>query len=581
MVRGQLENDRASFIPVWRNCNDFILPQRARFQPSDVNRGDRRNLKIIDSTGTLAARVCSAGLVANITSPGRAWFELATADPALNDKDDVKEWLHECAEVLRDILIQSNFYTEVPTLFGDISTFGTGAMFCVDDEEDIVRFYDLPVGSYCAGNDKRRQVRLFSRVFRLTVQQVVTQWGEINPTTGKPNFLDGRPSKISLSTRNLWVNGSRLLPVDLVQVIQPNLSYDGRKIDSRYKRFESVTYEMGSAQTPFVPLDSDILAHEGYDSFPVLVARWETSGEDVYGTNWPGLTALGDIMQLQTMTKRGGQATEKWVNPPMTGPATLRSEAASILPGNITYHTDMQGQLGFRPVHEIPQLGAGIESLRKDKLEVQNRIKDAYLVSLFLMLASLDDRERTATEVMERKEEKLLITGPVLEQIAQDVLGPVIQRVYSAALQRGLLPPAPESLQGAQLVPRYVSIMASAQKQTSLVGMERSAGFFAQVAQVDETVLDVVNGDELIREYAEGAGIAPKIMRSEDEVHQIRAARQQQQQQAQAAQTAPAVAGAAKDLAETPMGGDTALSRLMASGTAKRSLNATASPLPS
>lgn len=563
MLRGQLELQRASFIPVWKDCNDYILPQRARFQVTDTNRGDRRNLKIIDSTGTLAARVCAAGLVANVTSPANPWFELATPDPALNEDPEVKAWLRNVSDVLRDILQRSNFYTEIPTLYGDIATFGTGAMICMDDEEDVVRFYDFPVGSYAIGNDQRRQVRIFSRVFRLTVQQVVERWGQINPSTGKPNFEDGRPTTISLSTQNLWKSRSRQLYVDLVNIIQPNQSYDGRKIDSKYKRFESVTYEMGSNQNPFTAGDSGVLAHEGYDDFPVLVSRWETSGEDVYGTNWPGLMALGDIKQLQTMTKRGGQALEKWINPAMTGPAALMGAAASLLPGNITYSDVTQGQLGFRPVHELAQVGAAIQAMREDKSEVRERINDAYLVPIFLMLSSLDDRERTATEIMERKEEKLLITGPVLEQVTQDVLSPTIARTYNCALKRNMIPPPPDALHGQTLVPVYVSIMAQAQKQTGLSGLDRVAAFTEQMFAVDPTIVDGLDSDEMLREYAEGAGIPPKVVRKAEDTQAIRDARQKQQQQAMAAENAPKVAGAVKSLGDTPMNTPSALTQLM------------------
>ena len=564
LIRAQLEMLRASFIPVWRDCNDYILPSRARFQPSDVNRGDRRNLKIIDSTGTLAARVCAAGLVANITSPARPWFELSTPEPGLAEDPEVEGWLHETTEVLREILVRSNFYTEIPTLYGDIASFGTGAMGCVEDEQDIVRFYDFPVGSYAIGNDARRQVRTFSRVFRLTVQQVVERWGEIDEKTGKPNFEDGRPTTISLSTQNLWKTNARQQPVDLAHLVQPNLSYDGSKIEARYKRFISVYYELGTTQTPFTAADVGVLQIEGFDDFPIIVARWETSGDDVYGTNWPGLMALGDIKQLQTMSKRGAQATEKWVNPPMTGPAALKSAAASILPGNITFSDVNQGQLGFRPVHEIAQLGAAIQALREDKAETQNRIKEAYLEPLFLMLASLDDRERTATEIMERKEEKLLITGPVLEQLSQDVLGPTITMVYNAALRRGMIPPPPQVLQGAQLVPVYISTMAQAQKQTGLAAMDRFAGFAGELFKVDPTVLDVVDTQELLREYADGAGTPPDILRAPEAVAQLQQQRAKAQAQATAAENIPKVAGAAKALSETPMDGDSALSQLMA-----------------
>lgn len=578
MLRGQLELERASFIPVWQDCNNFILPQRGRFQVTDVNKGNRRNLAIIDSTGTLAARVCSAGMVAGITSPARPWFELTTPSPELAEQADVKAWLHEVAEILRGIFLRSNFYNEIPTLYGDIATFGTGAMLVMEDEEDVIRCYDFPVGSYAVGNDYRRQIRLFSRVFRLSVQQVVERWGQIDQTTGKPNFMDGRASTISLSVQNLWHNGSRQAWIDLAHIIQPNLSYDGQKIDATFKRFEELYYEIGTPSNVFSDKDGiGLLAHSGYDEFPVLVARWETSGEDVYGTNWPGLTALGDIKQLQTGAKRIAQAVEKMINPPMTGPAALRSAAASILPGNITYSDVSQGQLGFRPVHEV-NFGTAIGPMNENLQETRNRIKEAYFVNLFLMLEQSDRREFTATEIMERKEEKLLVVGPVLEQVSQDVLNPIIARTYSAAYRRGMIPQPPEALHNQQLVPIYVSVMAQAQKQSGLSGLERFAGMLGQLVQISPDAIDNFDSDEFVGEYSEGAGIPPKIIRPEDAVAAIRDQRQKAQQAAQAAENAPKVAGAVKDLASSPTDGNTALAALVGSAHARQTVNATANP---
>lgn len=582
VLRGQLELERQSFIPVWQNCNDFILPQRARFQVTDVNKGNRRNLNIIDSTGSLAARVCQAGMVAGITSPARPWFELSTPDERLAEQDDVKKWLHETADVLRGIFLRSNFYNEIPTLFGDIGTFGTGAMMVLEDDEDVIRCYDFPVGTYAVGNDARRQVRIFSRVFRRTVSQVVEQWGQIDERTGKPNFMDGRASTISLNVQNLWQQGTTQAWIDLVHVIQPNLSYDGEKIDSKYKRFESVYYEYGMNGNAFPTTGLGLLSHEGFDEFPVLVARWETSGEDVYGTNWPGLMALGDVKMLQTMAKRGSQALDKWVNPPMTGPANLRTAAASLLPGNITYADVGQGQLGFRPVHELSQMGPAIQSLREEKAEAQNRIKECYFVNLFLMLEQSDRREYTATEIMERKEEKLLVVGPVLEQVSQDVLDPVIARTFNAAYRRGMIPPAPESLAGQRLVPVYVSVMAQAQRQTGIASMERFTGFLGQFAQIEAApspLLDNVDADKFVQEYADAVGVTPEILRSADDVAKIRQDRATAQQQAMAAENAPKVADAAKTMSETQLGGPTALNALMQSAAAKRTIGATARPL--
>ena len=52
----QLESERQSFEPHWRELSDYINPRGSRFLTSEVNRNDRRNTRIIDSTGTMAAR---------------------------------------------------------------------------------------------------------------------------------------------------------------------------------------------------------------------------------------------------------------------------------------------------------------------------------------------------------------------------------------------------------------------------------------------------------------------------------------------------------------------------------------------
>ena len=53
MVRTQLENERSSFIPHYRDLVDFIRPRRGRFFAGDVNKGDRRGQNIMNSRATL------------------------------------------------------------------------------------------------------------------------------------------------------------------------------------------------------------------------------------------------------------------------------------------------------------------------------------------------------------------------------------------------------------------------------------------------------------------------------------------------------------------------------------------------
>jgi len=297
------------------------------------------------------------------------------------------------------------------------------------------------------------------------------------------------------------------------------------------------------------------LREAGYDLFPIVAPRWEVTGEDVYGTDCPGMTALGDVKQLQTEQKRKAQAIEKMVNPPMTGPTSLKNARASILPGDITFTDEREGQKGFRPSHEVDPR---IRELMEDIQDVRNTIRRAFFEDLFLMLAQSDRREITAREIDERHEEKLLALGPVLEQLNQDALDPIIDLSFAFHYKQGRLPPVPKELDGQNLKIEYISTMAQAQKLVGIGGLERFANFAATMIKLsgDPSMADKVNFDQMLDEHASATGVPPTIIRSDEEVAAMRAARAKQQQAAQMMQMAEQGSKTVKNLANSPTSED-------------------------
>jgi hypothetical protein len=557
-LRAQLENERVSFESHWRELGDHILPRRTRFFLSDVNRGDRRTRKIIDSTATLAVRTLAAGMMGGVTSPARPWFRLSTPDPELAEDGAVKIWLNEVARLMRAVFLKSNLYQALPTLYKDMGTFATAAMFLEEDFDTTIRAFPLPVGSYMLANNDRLQIRVFFREFRMTVRQLIEKFGVFDDKGEVTNW-----ENFSETVFQSWRNDRPEDWIDVCHIIAPNENHDPEKLESKFKKYISVYYEKGASDNASnrpTPFDDDrFLRERGYDQFPVLAARWETTGEDVYGTDCPGMTALGDIKQLQLGEKRLMQAIEKMVNPPMKGPSHLKTLKASILPGDITYSDEREGQGGFRPVHEVDPR---IQEMEGKQEQVRGRIRRAFFEDLFLLLASSDRREITAREVDERHEEKLLALGSVLEQLNQDVLDPLIDLTFDYMLRQGQIPEPPDELKGIELRVEYISIMAQAQKLAGLAGIERFAGFVVNMAQTDPAVLDKLNRDQLIDEYAEITGVPPNLVVDDEEVAEIRAQRQQAAQAAQAAEVLQQGAGAVKDLANAKMGEDSALDRL-------------------
>lgn len=160
------------------------------------------------------------------------------------------------------------------------------------------------------------------------------------------------------------------------------------------------------------------------------------------------MLALGDVKQLQIGERRTMEAVEKMIRPPMIGPSSLKNQSASILPGDITYLDIREGMQGFRPVHEIQ---FRIQEMEQKQDQVRGRIQRAFFEDLFLMLANSNRRQITAREIEERYEEKLLALGPVLEQLNQDLLDPLIDIIFDIHLKQNLLPEIPEELQGLEI----------------------------------------------------------------------------------------------------------------------------------
>ena len=566
--RGQLELERSSFLSHWREIADFMLPRRPRFQTTDTNRGDRRNQKIIDATATLALRTLRSGMMSGITSPARPWFRLTTPDPDLAEFGSVKQWLHTVSQRMTTVFLRSNLYNALPIVYGDIGGFGSAALMMEEDLDDVVRFYPFPIGSYCIANNDRLKVDVFTREFRMTVRQLVQRYGR-KRGSGSVDW-----SNFSTHVRNQWDNSNYETWVDVCHAISPNPEYDPKYLGAKNKKYESCTYEKGALGTSHS--DSfDVgtyLKESGYDYFPVLAPRWETTGEDSWGTSCPGMDALGDVKQLQLMQKRKAQAVEKMVNPPMKAPTSMRTSKASILPGDITYVDEREHMKGFSPAHEV---NLPLSELREDIRETQDIIRRAFFEDLFLMLAQSDRREITAREIEERHEEKLLALGPVLEQLNQDLLDPLIDTTFSMLERQRLLPEPPEELQGVQLKVEYLSIMAQAQKTIGIAGVERFAGFVRSIAEgsQDPSVLDKVDIDQMIDVYGDLTSVPPGIVRTDDAVEEIRQGRQKAAQAQQSAESLQNVAGAARDLSQTDTGGKNALTDLMSAANA-------GSPLP-
>jgi hypothetical protein len=552
LLRSALWSERASFDSHWKEIGDWMLPRRTRFWAGDRNRGDKRNANIIDSTARFSARTLQSGLHAGLTSPARPWFKLGTPDPDLAAHKPVKEWLHVVTQRMQVVFADSNLYNTLPIVYGDMGVFGTAAMGIVEDTIDLFRCYAYPVGSYAIGLDARGLASTFVRDYELSVGQVIEQFG-VRPGTRE---IDWRP--ISSTVKKLWDEGHHHTPVPLTWVVTPNEDADPARLGSRYLPFTSCHFETGAST-----VDAEFLRESGFHSFPILAPRWDITGEDSYGTDCPGMTALGDVKALQIMHREKGKAIKKGIDPPLIGSPELRTQKTSILPGDITYARNPDKAL--QAIHTVT---LNLEHLARDIGETQYRIQRAFYEDLFLMIATADQRlgaaRPTAREIDERHEEKLLALGPVLERTNDELLSPMIDRVFLMMDGAGLLPPPPEVLQGVKLKVEYTSIMAEAQKFVGVASQDRMLNTTLTLVEQFPETRHKINVFQLIDNYGEMLGTDPRILRSTEEAEAAQADEAEAQRGMAAAQQAQLLGRAMKDGSQAQMGTDSALDRVVA-----------------
>lgn len=529
-----LKQERQSWDSHCKEISDFILPRSGRFFVEDRNKGNKRHNNIYDSTGTRALRVLAAGLMGGATSPARPWFRLATPDRDMMKYAPIKLWLNDVTMLMRDVFQRSNTYRMLHTMYQELAAFGTAASFVMDDFENVVHGYPLTFGEYCLATDYKGNVDTLYRTFQKTVGQVVREFGLEN---------------CSQQTQNHYRNKNLDVWVTLIHAIEPRTERDSKKRDGANMPYKSCYYELGAEEEKF-------LRESGMRRFRALTPRWEAKGGDVYGSNCPGMEALGDVKQLQHEQLRKAEGIDYMTKPPLQIPTSMKNHDVDRLPGGVSF-IDMNSPSAS--VKTMFDVNLRLDHLLGDIQDVRSRINQTFYTDMFLMLANQSDARMTATEVAERHEEKLLMLGPVLERLHNETLDPLIDITFERMMEAGIVPPPPEELQGQDLQVEYVSMLAQAQRAVATNSIDRYVGNLGAVAAIKPEVLDRFDSDRWADIYADALGVDPELVVPSDKAALVRQERAKQQAAMQSSALMEQGANTANKLGNTPTDGKNAL----------------------
>lgn len=544
-----MKKHRSPYLNDWQETADLVYGYRNRFLGADggaQTSGETRPVRydeLYNEVALFANNTLSSGMMAGITSPSRPWYKLITPDPEMMDYEPVKTWLDDVQQIMDTVFARSNFYNIMHKTYKSLGAFGVAVPAGYNDFDTVLRFEAYPIGSYCLAMNGKREVDTLFREYSITVDACVRMFG-----------LDN----VSKHVRNMYNNSNLDDRIEIVHAIQPNHDRDLDSPLSQDMRFESIYYEK--------QCDGDKpLRKSGFMSKPFFAPRWDVDGDEVYSSSYPGINSLGSNKSLQIEELDKAVAIEKMHNPPLVADAAMKNGGMDLIAGGVSFIPNMS-QMGKPGLQSVYDVNLRVGELTQDIGEKERRIMRHFYADLFLMITEMDRAQITATEIAERKEEKLLMLGPVLQSLNTEMLDPSIDRCFERCNESGILPPPPPELENVDLKVEYISIIAQAQRAVSTASMESTAAFGMNLAQVSPDAMDKIDIDQMIEEHARAKGAPAKVIRSDDEAAAIRDQRNQAMARQQALENAGQMAQGAKTLADAEMTGNDVLSGIMGAG---------------
>ncbi len=507
---GSLENQRQTWESHWQEVADFVVPRKA-----DVTKqrsaGDKRSELVFDSTAIHAAELLSASLHGMLTNASTSWFSLRFRDRQLDGDDEAKEWLESVEDVMYQAFNRSNFQEQVHELYHDLITFGTGIMMIEADPEQQLQFSTRHISECYLSEDAKGRVDTVYRKFKMPARAIIERFGEAALSKKMQKKAGENPYEL----------------ITLVHAVYPRTERDITKDTSDQKPIASVYLD---------PEERVVLSESGFDEMPYTCPRFLKSSFEIgYGRS-PAMSCLADVKMLNKMSETTIRAAQKQVDPTLLVPDDGFILPIRTVPSGLNFYRS-----GTRD--RIEPLNIGANNPLGLNMEEQRRgaIRSAFYVDQLILG---EGPQMTATEVVQRTEEKMRLLGPVLGRLQAELLQPMISRVYNILARQQMFDAAPEFMSDQDIEIEYVSPLAKAQRQGDIQSMQRLMELMMPLTQLDPAIMDHIDTDGLSKHLIKVLAVPATAIRGDMEVMQLREQRQQAEaaaaQQQELMQTAEA-----------------------------------------
>lgn len=488
-----LASERGTFDAHWQEIGERVYPEHANFTYTPTG-GEKRMSKVFDSVPIHANQLLASGLFSLLTSSASPWFHILPVDFNLAKQREISIYLDSISKVMYHEINNpmAGFAAAVHECYLEFGAFGNLTMMVEEHlNTQKLRFMSLPLYECYYVENSEGIVDTLYRNYTRTVEFLMTKFGSEN---------------LSEDVQKLIADNKLDTKIKCVHVIIPRETANHLSKKSTDLPFASL----------YIEAKTKHLIHEGgFNELPFMAARFYKTSHEVHGRG-PGSTALPDVKMLMQVAQVTIRAAQKSTDPALLLPDDGFLRPLRTSPGGLNYYT--RGRINTkRDIDIIPTGNPGL-GIEYSKL-LHEKIREVFFVD---QLQLHTGPQMTATEVMQRTEEKLRLMGPLMGRIQTELLGPLINRVYGLLSRAGKLPEAPAILNEVPLKIIYTSPIARAQEQVEANGLMRALSIMEPLIKYKPNTTDIFDTDEMGRGVFEMFSVNLKYLKSQKDVDKLR-----------------------------------------------------------
>ena len=514
-AQSALESDRSLFEHQWQEIAELCLPKSAFFFSENTTQGQNKDNRRYDDTALLAVTKASS-IMASLLTPATTNWHQFYIDGQSDQSNEDQKWFDRTS----DFFFRQRYRTSVSfssqsyEFYQSLFAFGTAVMIVEDRIPNGVYYKTAHIGEFCFTEDYTGKIDQVYRKYKLTAAQAEQRFGDEALTESMRRAKDKQPNE-------------------------------------KFYFIHAVIPDSGKFKSYHVSLESQQIISQGVmKRNPYIISRFATGVSETYGRS-PAMHVLSEIKMLNTMRRTHIRAANLSADPTYLA-ADAQTVRNKLLMGRINYGMlSDSGQKLIQPLDSNANYNISSDIIN----ESRELINEAFFLNLFQIL--VDSPSMTATEVLQRSQEKGQMISPIMMRQESEFLNPLIENEIAyyedyGVFEDGNILAMPQSIkeQGGAFSIRYTSPLAKMARAEDALSTERLLQSMLPLAQFDPNIVARFDFKEYGNIMRESYGAPAKVFKADEVVEAELQAKQQQEQLAQLAQAAPSIAGSIKDIAQ-------------------------------